>query len=618
MPLQGATHDWNLIPSGIRARVVLGVFLCLPVMLRAQTTWSVAPGTSLWNTAGNWSNGVPTSAKAALFGTSSTSNLTFSAAAVANGLTFNTGGPAYAFANNGYSLTIDGGGITNNSANTETFSASVTVAAAQTWNDTGTGGLTFGAVTLSNTLTLAGASSISVTGALTNSGGNRTITNSTTGAVTFANINLSNNNTAHTLRISGTGATTVGGVIANGGTGAGALTKTGAGTLVLSGANTYSGATTVSAGTVNIQNDTALGTTSGTTSVASGATLQVQGGLAVAEALSLRGTGTATNGALENVSGANTLTGAITLAAATRINSDAGTLTISGNIGGNTQKLTVGGAGNTTISGVIGTTSGTLTKDGAGTLVLSGANTFTGGTTVSAGTLALGANNTLSSTGAVSVASGATLTLNNYAQTVGALSGAGTVQLGSGTLIAGNGGASSTFSGSFASGDTGAFEKTGAGTLTFGSNLSLSNGTLALAGGKLSLGGYTSTFGTLSVTASSTIDFTGGSVLNVNSVTIAGGVTLTIQNWVNGVDYFYSVNNPGATILGQIAFTGYSPSATKWQSFDQEITPVPEPASYGAVFMFLGLCGVAWRRLRSGSSLACRAAEQVSCSVTGR
>ena len=65
----------------------------------------------------------------------------------------------------------------------------------------------------------------------------------------------------------------------------------------------------------------------------------------------------------------------------------AGTLTLSGNIGGAGQNLTVGGAANTTISGVIGTTTGSLTKDGAGTLTLSGANTYTGATTVSVGVL---------------------------------------------------------------------------------------------------------------------------------------------------------------------------------------------------------------------------------------
>jgi hypothetical protein len=29
-----------------------------------------------------------------------------------------------------------------------------------------------------------------------------------------------------------------------------------------------------------------------------------------------------------------------------------------------------------------------------------------------------------------------------------------------------------------------------------------------------------------------------------------------------------------------------------------QITPVPEPSVYGAVFMFLGLCGIVWRRRR--------------------
>src|SRR5213075_3023624 len=104
--------------------------------------------------------------------------------------------------------------------------------------------------------------------------------------------------------------------------GAGSLTKSGAGTLTLSGANTYSGLTTISAGVLNIQNNTALGTTAAGTSVTSGAALQIQGGITVgAEALTLSGTGISSDGALRNISGANSYAGDITLGSAIRINS---------------------------------------------------------------------------------------------------------------------------------------------------------------------------------------------------------------------------------------------------------------------------------------------------------
>ena len=85
------------------------------------------------------------------------------------------------------------------------------------------------------------------------------------------------------------------------------LNKTGSGTLTLNGANSYSGATNVSAGVLNIQNANALGSTAAGTTVAGGAALQIQGGISTpAEALTLNGTGVANDGALRNVSGNNT------------------------------------------------------------------------------------------------------------------------------------------------------------------------------------------------------------------------------------------------------------------------------------------------------------------------
>src|SRR5204863_6102060 len=127
--------------------------------------------------------------------------------------------------------------------------------------------------------------------------------------------------------------------------------------------------------------------------------------------------------------GSSSYAGDITLGSAIRINSDAGTLTLSGTMNGATQNLTVGGSGSTTLSGVIATTTGTLTKDGTGTVILSGANTYTGATSVSAGVLNIQNNTALGTiAGGTSVASGAALQLQGGI-TVGAealtLSGTG-------------------------------------------------------------------------------------------------------------------------------------------------------------------------------------------------
>ena len=176
--------------------------------------------------------------------------------------------------------------------------------------------------------------------------------------------------------------------------------------------------------------------------MALGAALQIDGsGLSIAEPLSITGTGVGGAGAIRNLANANALTGGVTLTGAARINSDAGTLTIStGNITGAGQNLTIGGAGNTTVSSVIGTTTGTLTKDGAGTVTLSGANTYTGLTTVVAGSLALSGGSAIADTGAVNLSTlGADLTLSN-SETIGSLAGVTgtTVTLGANTLTTGD------------------------------------------------------------------------------------------------------------------------------------------------------------------------------------
>lgn len=314
------------------------------------------------------------------------------------------------------------------------------------------------------------------------------------------------------------------------------LTKNGTGTTILSGtgANTFDGTVTVNTGgTLNIRKDSALGSTTAGTTVASGGALEVQGGITVTgEALSLSGTGVDTAGALRNVSGNNTLTGAVTLAGATLIRSEADTLTLStGGISG-AQNLTVAGAGNTVISGIVGTGAGTVTKNGTGTLVLSAANTYTGATTVNAGTLEIQNATGLGTAGAgTTVASGATLAVagSAYTSTEG-LTIAGSGVGGLGALR--NAGADHTLSGNIALSAESAIGVAAGTTLTASGVVSGTGfGLTKLDTGTLVLSGANSYTGTTAVSAG-TLQVTGAGTLGTaaNPTTVASGATLAFQN----------------------------------------------------------------------------------------
>lgn len=248
------------------------------------------------------------------------------------------------------------------------------------------------------------------------------------------------------------------------------IIKTGPGTWTLSGANKYALQTTISAGILNIRNSSALGAVetnetvpsaanAGTT-VASGATLQLQNNISVgAEALSLAGTGAAgQNGALVNVSGTNSFAGALTLTANTTISSDSGSLALTNTTAivgsGSSRALTLTGAGNGSLASSMDATGvASLTKNGSGIWNLSGTNSYTGATTVNAGTLNV--TGTLGNT-SVTVASGAAFA---YA---GALGGSLTAA-NNATIIIGD---------ALTAGSTG--------TLTVGGNLTLNDSTVLL------------------------------------------------------------------------------------------------------------------------------------------
>ena len=51
----------------------------------------------------------------------------------------------------------------------------------------------------------------------------------------------------------------------------------------------------------------------------------------------------------------------------------------------------------------------------------------------------------------------------------------------------------------------------------------------------------------------------------------------------------------------ETTFQGWTPADTKWQDYDHQITPVPEPRIYGAALVLLMAGLPAWRRQRRAS-----------------
>ena len=185
---------------------------------------------------------------------------------------------------------------------------------------------------------------------------------------------------------------TFSGVLSDG-TSAGALIKAGPGVQTLSGNNTFVGALTVNAGTLQVGHVSALGTTAAGTTVATGATLDLNGVAVGAEAIAL-------SGRLANTSAtAASLSGAVTLGGAAQLGSTAGTLTLTGGLATGSNDLTVDGAGDVVFSGFAGLTgAGLVTKNGAGALTLNAASTadfaaINAGTVTMAGNLNVGALN---------------------------------------------------------------------------------------------------------------------------------------------------------------------------------------------------------------------------------
>ena len=185
--------------------------------------------------------------------------------------------------------------------------ADITVNASRNYTFAGSGMLANGTLTKNGSGTLIVATNNTYTGATTISGGTLQV-----GAGgTSGNLGASNVVNNSSLVFNRSDAFTFSNVIS----GTGSLTQNGPsnGVLTLAAANTYTGPTTISAGTMDVTNYSALGDPAGNVTIASGATLDLGGLITTSpngfngKQFLIAGAGVGGNGAIYN-SGANQTT----------------------------------------------------------------------------------------------------------------------------------------------------------------------------------------------------------------------------------------------------------------------------------------------------------------------
>jgi len=232
------------------------------------------------------------------------------------------------------------------------------------------------------------------------------------------------NNSANAYSFTSSGGNNIGGSTP--------LKKQGSGTLTLSGgANTYTGATTLSGGTVSVgvlanggsASDIGQAASAAANLVLDGGTLQYSGAAATIDRLFTVTTGSGTIDA----SG----TGPLAF-------NNTGALAYGGN-GPRTLILTGTLADTNTLASVYANNGGAsaLTKNGSGSWVLTGNNTYSGVTTINNGVLQIGAGGSTGSAGSGNIVDNGSLIFNrNNSLTVsGVISGTGTLTVTNGTVI---------------------------------------------------------------------------------------------------------------------------------------------------------------------------------------
>ena len=470
-----------------------------------------------------------------------------------------------------------GGALSIAAGTTLDASATTTISTvnAQNWNgnftfggnfalNTGTGAISLGAGSVQ--LTNAGATSLTVGGAVTGTS-NLTLTSNAAGGLIF---NAGFGNTG-TITHSGTGtggtainnaiASSVSGITQNSSTSPLSLTNT-SGT-----ANSYTGTTTLSAGTLNATNSSAAVASSGTFSIFGTSALVLNAGslnlfgnlsgnggtFAVANNVTIGSGNVAIN--VDNTAGGSFFFNNTFSFNGTN-NIGSGVLSVTG---GHTYQLKF--AGTTTLtanatfnpttapltfSTVIGDGSNgySITKNGTGTLTMTAVNTYGGGTVINQGTLSLSNGGTLGA-GALQVNNTNTGAGNSVALTLAASTNTTTGSL-SGTIATPSSGtnnatittqstrtfivnqtAAGTYqgviagSGSFALGSSSNNTLTLAGANTYTGTTSIQNGILSVSSlNKVTGGTASSSLGAPITVANGTIAM--GSTTNTGQLTYAG------------------------------------------------------------------------------------------------
>ncbi|NBR28431.1 MAG: hypothetical protein EBT83_08470, partial [Betaproteobacteria bacterium] len=307
------------------------------------------------------------------------------------------------------------------------------------------------------------------------------------------------------------------------------LTKSGAGTLSFGAANSYTGGTTITAGTLvlggnNRLNDATVVTVDGATAVFSIANRDdTVAGVILKNSGSITGT-----------------TGVLTSTAAFDLQSG-------------------------TVSAIFGGSAG-ANKTTGGSVTLSGANTFTGTTSVSAGTLNL--SGSLAVTGGLAVSGGTfDLQTNNQQFATVQLSG-GTIQNGTLTLNAGDYDLQQGAVNAVLAGSAGANKTTG-NTVTFsGATANTYTGLTTVSAGTLNLNktaGVNAVAGNVTISGGSVVLQAANQINNASNLVVSGGTfdIATFSETVNGVQLTAgNINGSGGMLTSATAYDMQSGTVT--------------------------------------------------------